>query len=253
MSRILNTISDIARAVFGKRDRIVPTSAVIVASGNSSRMGGINKQFLELSGIPAVARTIMAFEKCDFISEIIVVAKEEDFPCYKELKATYKFKKLTRLVKGGATRQDSARLGFLAISKKSKLVAIHDGARCLITPSEIESVCRAAKKVGAASAATRATDSVKLTNGKNQMISDSTDRDRVWLAQTPQVFRTDLYELALKKAKDDGLTVTDDNSLLENLGVSIKLVECGRHNIKITTPEDISLAEAIISTRGKEI
>lgn len=249
MSKVLNTISDCIRAVCGKSDRIQPTSAVILASGNSTRMGGVSKQAMLLCGTPVIARTLTAFDECEYISEIILVARREDFPFYRELQEQYKFKKLTHLVAGGARRQISAKNGFSAVSKRSKFVAIHDGARCLITSEQIAEVCRAAYKIGAASAATRAIDSVKITNGKNLFISSSAQREHVWLAQTPQVFRSEMYELALKKAEDDGLTVTDDNSLLENLGVKIKLVECGRTNIKITTPDDVPLAEAIISTR----
>lgn len=252
MSGILSKISDCIRTICKKSDRIQPTSAIILASGNSTRMGGVSKQTMLLSGTPVIARTLCAFDECEYIDEIILVAREEDFSLCRELQREYKFKKLTRLVGGGATRQISARNGFSAISKKSKFVAIHDGARCLITSEQIAQVCRAAYKTGAASAATRAIDSVKLTNGKNLFIASSAQREHIWLAQTPQIFRAETYELALKRAEDDGLVVTDDNSLVENLGVKIKLVECGRTNIKITSPEDVPLAEAIISTREGE-
>lgn len=254
MSTVFNKISDCIRAICGKDDRIQPTSAVILASGNSTRMGkGISKQLLELDGIPVIVRTIQAFDACEYISEIILVAREEDFPIYREFQRVYGFSKLTRLVAGGATRQISARNGFSAISKRSRFVAIHDGARALITSQQIAEVCTAAYKVGGASAATRAVDSVKVTNGKNLFISSSENRDHIWLAQTPQIFKTETYELALKKAEVDGLVVTDDNSLVENLGARIKLVECGRSNIKITEPDDIPLAEAIIRSREKTV
>ena len=128
----------------------------------------------------------------------------------------------------------------------------HDGARCLITPEQIEAVCTAAYKVGGATAATRAIDSIKVSNGKNQMISSSANRNHIWLAQTPQVFKTEIYELALKKAEIEGLTVTDDNSLVENLGTDIKLIECGRNNIKITTRDDLPIALAILKARGDD-
>jgi 2-C-methyl-D-erythritol 4-phosphate cytidylyltransferase len=178
-----------------------------------------------------------------------VVAKEEEFYLYQEFQKLYKFKKLVRLVSGGNTRQDSVKNGFAAISNNTRFVAIHDGARCLITCEQIEKVCAAAFKVGSATAATRAIDSVKVSNGKNLFIDSSANRDHIWLAQTPQVFKREIYELALKKAEADKLTVTDDNSLVENLGCSIKLVECGRNNIKITTPDDIPLALAIIKAQ----
>ena len=145
------------------------------------------------------------------------------------------------------------RNGFSAISKGTRFVAIHDGARCLITPSQIEAVCREAYKHDCATAATRAVDSIKVSSGKNLYIESSTNRNHVWMAQTPQVFKTEIYELALKKADAYHLEVTDDNSLVENLGVPIKLVECGRSNIKITTPDDIPLALAILKSREEAL
>lgn len=250
MGKFIHKITDTVRAICGIKDRIAPTSAIIVASGNSTRMGeGVSKQMIMLDGIPVVARTIMAFDECECIDEIIVVAKQEEFYLYKEFQKLYHFKKFVRLVSGGATRQESVKNGFSAINKNSKFVAIHDGARCLITPSQIEEVCTAAYKVGGATAATRAIDSIKVSNGKNQMISSSANRNHIWLAQTPQVFKTEIYELALKKAEIEQLAVTDDNSLVENLGTDIKLVECGRNNIKITTREDIPIALAILKAR----
>lgn len=250
MGKILHKITDTIRAIIGAKDRIQPTTAIIVASGNSTRMGeGISKQMLLLDNIPVIARTIMAFDESEYIDEIIVVAKEEEFYLYQEFQKLYKFKKLVRLVNGGNTRQESVKHGFAAISKKAKFVAIHDGARCLITKEQIESVCTSAYKHDCATAATRAIDSVKISNGKNLFIDSSANREHIWLAQTPQVFKREIYELALKKAAADGLTVTDDNSLVENLGCSIRLVECGRNNIKITTPDDIPIALAIIKSR----
>ena len=253
MGKILSAISDVIRAISGSKDRIQPTSAIIVASGNSTRMGeNVSKQLLSLDNIPVVARTISAFDECEYIKEIIVVAKKEEFPFYQEFQKTYRFKKFVRLVSGGETRQESVRNGFSAISKQCKFVAIHDGARCLITPEQIRDVCRVAYKVGAATAATRAVDSIKISNGKNLYIDSSANRDHVWLAQTPQVFKTEIYQQALVQAEIDKLSVTDDNSLVENLGCNIRLVECGRENIKITTPSDVHLALAIIRARESE-
>ena len=253
MGNFIHKITDTVRAICGFKDRIQPTSAIIVASGNSTRMGaGISKQMILLDKIPVVARTIMAFDACECISEIVVVSKPEEFCLYKEFQKLYGFKKLVRLVSGGETRQESVKNGFSAINKNSKFVAIHDGARCLITPSQIEEVCTAAYKIGGATAATRAIDSIKLSNGKNKLISGSANRNHVWLAQTPQVFKTEIYELALKKAEIEKLEVTDDNSLVEALGANIQLVECGRNNIKITTREDIPIALAILKSREEK-
>ena len=254
MGNFIHKITDTIRAITGKKDRIQLTSAVIVASGNSTRMGdGVSKQMIMLDNIPVVAHTIMAFDECECIDEIVVVAKQEEFYLYKEFQKLYGFKKFVRLVSGGATRQESVRNGFSAINKNSKFVAIHDGARCLITPSQIEEVCATAYKVGGATAATRAIDSIKVSNGKNKLITSSANRNHIWLAQTPQVFRVETYELALKKADAEKLEVTDDNSLVENLGADIKLVECGRNNIKITTKEDLPIALAILKSREESL
>ena len=123
MGKILHKITDTIRAIAGKKDRIEPTTAIIVASGSSTRMGeGISKQMILLDEIPVVARTIMAFDESEYINEIIVVAKEDEFYLYQEFQKLYKFKKLVRLVSGGKTRQESVKNGFSAISKNTKFV-----------------------------------------------------------------------------------------------------------------------------------
>ena len=163
--------------------------------------------------------------------------------------STHSITKLTKLVQGGETRAESVKNGFSAIDKKAKYVAIHDGARCLITPEMIRKVLRAAYRNKAASAATSVSDTVKLSD-KRHMISQTLDRDLIYLAQTPQVFHADLYRAALAKCNPEGCT--DDNQLMEQLGVAVKLVDCGKENIKITRPEDIRFAELLLAARGEE-
>lgn len=246
-------IANLLRTVTGSDKRPQPTSAVIAAAGCSTRMSssdGITKQHMIVGGIPVVVRTMLAFEKCSLISEIIVSAREEEMPIYGEYKKQYNITKLKHVVKGGATRQESVRLGFNAIDPDSKFVAIHDGSRCLITPEQIESVCLAAYRDHAATAATAVRDTVKLA-GKRGYIDTTVDRDLVWLAQTPQVFYVPLYRAAAYSALDQGFEATDDNSLVERIKNPIKLVECGRENIKITTPDDLTMAEHILSARKK--
>ncbi len=253
MGKICNKIADLVRAVGGKGDRIRPTAAIILAGGSSTRMGeGISKQMLELDGMPVIAHTLRAFDESEYISEIIVVAKPDEFPLYRAIQKKYDFKKFKKLVSGGNSRQDSAENGFLQVSDGCKFVAIHDGARCLVTPEIIRDVCREAYRYDAATAATRSTDSVKMTNGKNLFIDSSPNRSFVFLAQTPQIFNRELYGIALSQAKADNLKVTDDNSIIENLGHRVKLVECGRENLKITTKEDITLALAILRARREK-
>ena len=229
------------------------TSAVIVAGGSSTRMGnGISKQFLELSGIPVVVRTLLAFENTQEIDEIIVVAKKEEIELYNGFKSMYGLTKLKKAVVGGSTRKESAENGFLSISPKSNFVAIHDGARCLITPEEISRVCHEAYKHGAATAASRAIDTIKIA-AADGFIEKTVDRDSVWHAQTPQIFGADLYRAALAVAEQDGISVTDDCSLVEHINHKIKLVECSRSNIKITTQGDFHHAKAIIRAREKKL
>ena len=227
-------------------------TAIIVAGGSGTRMGmDKNKAFIPLLGDAIIKHTVNAFCSVKEISKLIIVTRKVDIPECQEIFSDLKVD--FEIIEGGKTRQESVRNGFSAISKGTRFVAIHDGARCLITPSQIEAVCREAYKHDCATAATRAVDSIKVSSGKNLYIESSANRNHVWMAQTPQVFKTEIYELALKKADADHLEVTDDNSLVENLGVPIKLVECGRSNIKITTPDDIPLALAILKSREEAL
>lgn len=224
------------------------TSAVILAGGSSTRMGeGVSKQLLKIDGIPVIVHTLLAFEVCEAINEIIVVAKKDELPIYELYKKDYSITKITKIVPGGETRQQSAAKGFAEISDKADYVAIHDGARCLVTPEEIERVCAGAYSCGAATAAARATDTVKIA--KSGLIKETVDRENVWLAQTPQVFGANIYRAALAMAEKDGISVTDDCSMVEHIDYRIKLIECSKNNLKITTVDDIPLTVAIFKSR----
>ena len=226
------------------------TAAVIVAAGNSTRMGSkTNKQFLELCGVPVLAHTLMAYQQCKLIRQIVVVTKPECFEAVYQMAKKYGITKLTDLASGGATRQESAKNGIAKLKAEVRYVAIADGARCLITPAQIAKVCLRAYRYKAASAAHLLADTVKRTTSAG-MTKETVDRTNLWQAQTPQIFHTALYHAAIYKADDDGFTVTDDNSLVEHLGYQVRMVECGMENIKITTPEDLPLAEAILAYRS---
>lgn len=212
--------------------------------------GGVSKQLIEICGTPAVVHTLLAFERTTEIDEIIIVAKADEIKLYEEFKKSYKISKLKKAVVGGKTRQQSAAKGFAAISENSGYVAIHDAARCLITPEEISAVCSAAYTFGAATAAAPAIDTIKLADS-NGFVEKTIDRKTVWHAQTPQIFGADLYRAALAVCGEDGVEVTDDNSLVEYIERPIKLVECSRDNIKITTPEDIAHARTVLKKRAK--
>ena len=231
----------------GGKDPSPRTAAIIVAAGSSTRMGAkVSKQFLELSGIPVLAHTLRAFEGSRYIDEIVVVSRAEDIDAVRQLAKAHKITKLTAVVRGGDTRAASVRRGFRKIHPKTRFVAIHDGARCLITPQQIAKVCRMAYRHRAATAACPVCDTVKLKNQRG-FIETTIDRDKVFLAQTPQVFHADLYRAALAHVQDD--RITDDNQLMERIKHPVKLVDCGKENIKITTPDDIAMAEFILSKR----
>ena len=248
---VTTKIAQILRAVAGTPDPKNFTSAVICAAGSSTRMGAdTTKQFILLDGIPVVARTLQAFEAADTIHEIIVVAKEDEIPLYDGFKEAYGITKLTQVIAGGETRQDSARLGSDVVDKRSVFVAIADGARCLVTPEEIQKVCHAAYQWGAASAGLKVADTVKTVD-KSAFIETTPDREFVWLAQTPQVFATNLYRAAAYACKDEKFTATDDNQLMEHIHIPVKMVKCRRENIKITEPDDLLFAHAILDARKR--
>jgi len=224
--------------------------AIILAGGSSTRMGGdISKQWLTLDGLPVIVRTLMAFDGAETVSDILLVVRAEEKERYGGIAEQYGIGKLRGIALGGDTRQASAKNGFLAVAEKADMVAIHDGARCLITPAEIDRVVTEAAGHGAATAAARGVDTVKLGTAAG-FIEKTVDRNHVWMAQTPQVFRTNVYHAALAIAERDGITVTDDCSLAEHIEYPVCLVECSRDNIKLTTKEDIARAEAILRARA---
>ncbi len=222
------------------------TSAVILAAGNGTRFGGdVKKQYAEVLGVPCVVHSLRAFESSPFINEIILVGDSEVLTSLVE---AYGISKVSAVVSGGATRQESAARGFDAVNKKCSHVALHDAARCLITPDIIEAVVRAAYKYRAAAAAHACEDTVKQCD-KDGIVEKTIDRDKIWTVQTPQVFDADVYRVAAYMAIRDGATVTDDCMLCERLGFKVKMVECGRENIKLTSPADLRLCEALLKSK----
>ncbi|MBR5538345.1 MAG: 2-C-methyl-D-erythritol 4-phosphate cytidylyltransferase, partial [Clostridia bacterium] len=213
MSEIFNKAKEIMYAAIGKKPFV---SAVILAGGSGSRMGtDKTKQMTVLDSKPLVVHTLLAFEKCEYVNEIIVVARAEECEEYENFKAEYGISKLAKTVVGGKTRQESAKNGFDAMNERSDYVAIHDAARALITPEQIKEVIMSAYAHGAAIAATPSTDSIKYAEGVT--VLESIPRDRIWLVQTPQVFRDEIYRAAAYTAQKEGFEATDDASLVENI------------------------------------
>lgn len=246
MSEKYEKIKDAVFAAFGKKKPFV--SAVILAGGVGSRMGGgKRKQMRLLCGKPLIMHTLLAFEQCECINEIVLVAHEDEIGCYAELCAQYGIAKLSKTVAGGSTRQQSAKLGFDAICTEADYVALHDGARALVTPEEIKTVVLTAMAHGAAIAACRSTDTVKYADGV--FVDQTLDRANIWLAQTPQVFRDEIYRAAIYTAVTEGFEATDDAALVEHIGIRVRIAECAGGNFKITYPEDLIRAEAVLSER----
>ena len=249
MSNIFTKIADLARAVTGKPPMPPKTAAIVLAAGASTRMGGeIPKQLIEINGKPVMIHSLLAFEMSDFISEIVLVTPDGCEREYRRIAKSFGISKLSAVVAGGDTRTKSAMNGFKKLGVDVKFGAIHDAARCLVTPEIIDRVCMSAVKYNAATAATRSTDTVKVS-GTNKFVDHTEDRNHVWLAQTPQVFLCDLYRAASYIAEGSHLSLTDDNALIENVNHKVRLVECGKYNMKITTPEDLIVAEALLKAR----
>ena len=219
-----------------KSDDIKKVSAVIVAAGSSSRMHGIDKQLLDIGGMPVIARAVSAFQRSEIISEIVIVTREDLIGKINDLVSTYGFNKVTAVVNGADTRQKSVFNGISATSGTCEYVAIHDGARPFVTQDIIKNTVAAAIKYGAASAAQTAKDTVKIAEDNGKIVK-TVDRDTVRLMQTPQVF---------EKSVPNSEMFTDDCVLMENFGRPVYCVESSPLNLKITTREDIIFAEAII-------
>ena len=235
---------DISKVTNGMR-KVLPLKycgAVIVAAGTASRMGGIDKVMAELDGEPMILRTVRTFQNCDAIKEIVVVTREDLILPIMGLCAG--LDKVQAVICGGASRQESVRLGLNALSNKVKLVAVQDGARPLITSAVIDRTVRAAHSYGAAAPAVPVKDTIKVVTGG--VVKETPDRASLQAVQTPQVFDCDLLRGALKKAREDGAAVTDDCSAVERLGMAIKIVEGDERNIKVTTPLDLKIAKLLL-------
>ena len=216
--------------------------AVIVAAGSASRMGGIDKVMAPLKGEPMIVHTVRAFQNCDAISEIVIVTRGDLILPITQL--TNEFDKVTAVVLGGSSRQESVANGLNALSDKCKLAAIQDGARPLVTWQLIDRVVRAAHAHNAAIPVIPVKDTIKVCN--SALVVNTPDRSTLRAVQTPQVFDFDLLRGALKKAAEDGAEVTDDCSAVELLGMTVRTVEGDERNLKVTTPLDLKLAEMLM-------
>lgn len=220
-------------------------SAVIVAAGSSHRMGGEDKQFVNLLGKPVLVRSMEAFEHCPIIKEIIVVTKESSVKAVYEAAEKFGIKKLAAVVKGGDSRAQSVKNGVEAVSADAEFVAIHDGARPLVTSDDIARCANDAFKYGGALLSVPVTDTVKYGR-KNGFVEYTPAREKLFAAQTPQIFELGLYRSAMERAFKELSDWTDDSRIFENDGRKVFLTVGSRKNIKITSPEDVLIAEAFL-------
>ena len=222
--------------------------AVLLAAGNSTRMGGSRSKVLEeLEGRPALCRSLEVLDRCPLIGEICLVCREQDRGDM--LPLTSGLNTPVRVVPGGAQRQDSVEQGVEALTGPWEYVAIHDGARPLVTEEVLAAVCRDAMAHGAATAAVPSKDTCKLADGAG-FVAATPARDRLWAVQTPQAFSLALYREALEKARAAGQSYTDDCQLIEAAGGKVKLTMGDYRNIKLTTPEDLLAARAYLGGEG---
>ena len=226
-------------------------SAVVLAAGNSQRMGK-DKVLMPIGGAPVIAHTLKALQGSDIIDEIVIVTKYESIQEIADICNEHGISKASRVIRGGKTRLESALIGVSNVSEKATLIAIHDGARPFVTEKLIDRVVHAAKTHSAAAPAVTASDTVRLLNSKGA-VTATPDRDLVALVQTPQVFLAELIKAALTRAMDKGFRVTDDCSAVEAMGYKVTIVAGEADNIKLTTTRDIYAAEGILAERrGKQ-
>ena len=223
--------------------RVPYTAAVIVAAGSATRMGGVDKILAPIGLEPAIVRAVRPFQSCDCIREIVVVTREDLLVDVSRAMHMAHFDKVTMVVCGGATRAESVSRGLDTVSKKTKLAAIHDGARPFVTEDVIERAVRAAAKFGAAAPAIPVKDTIK--RAESGLVLETPDRSTLFAVQTPQVFRTEEIRSVLRCAIAQGLPLTDDCSAMEAAGRPVRLTPGDVENLKITTPVDLRIAEAI--------
>lgn len=231
----------------GRREEKPACAAVILAAGGSVRMGS-DKILARIEELPVLARTLRPFQNAPCISEIVVVTSAEKLMEVTELCREYNIGKVSKVVSGGKTRAESALTGVSEVSSDAELIAIHDGARPLVTEELILRTVETAAKKYAAVPAIRSTDTLKIA-GEDGAITGSVDRESTWRIQTPQVFKADLIKAALTKAMKKEIPLTDDSSAMDLLGVTTYIVEGDEENIKLTRPLDLLLAAAILRDR----
>jgi len=219
---------------------------LIVAAGKSVRMGPkVDKAFLSLGTKPVLAYSLMAFESCESIDGVILVVRKDRVDAARGMAQMFGCSKIKRVVAGGATRQVSVQNGLSAMPEEVAIVAVHDGARPCVTPDLIAETIKVAKRNGSGVAAVKITDTVKHVD-KGYTVSKTVDRKRLWTVQTPQTFKLDLLNDAFAAVRKKGTSVTDEASAVELTGHAVRLVPGPFSNVKITSPDDLLVAAALL-------
>lgn len=221
-------------------------TAVFPAAGQGRRMNaGINKVFLDLLGKPILVHTLQRFSRSKKINHLVVVVAAEDVSFIRKLLKAIPGLKPYQVVAGGSERQYSIANGLAVVPEESEIILVHDAARPLTSIETIDRVVEGAREVGGAIAAVPEKNTVKIV-GEDGIVKETPPRKNLWEVQTPQGFRRDILLEAYRKAREDGFLGTDDASLVERLGAPVKVVESDYQNIKVTTPEDMLIAEAFL-------
>ena len=227
------------------------TSAIVVAAGTSQRMG-FDKLTAKLAGCPVFIRTLQRFEICSEVKEIILVVHPERLKQFGSLVADFGLSKVNRVVAGGEQRHLSVAAGLQATSLTADLVAVHDGARPLISPEVISLAIREARECGAVSVAAPIVETVKRAD-EDQRVVSSVERFGLWTMQTPQVFRREWLVRAYETVLAGGISVTDEVSAVQTAGFPVKLLTNPGWNLKITYPRDLDLAEILFNLESSNV
>ncbi len=225
-------------------------SVIVPAAGSASRMEGTDKILAPLGDRPVLMHTLRRLQECPYVDEIVVVTREDLMaPIGREVRA-WKCTKVSRIVRGGRSRAESVWIGLGRVDERARLIGIHDGARPLVSRQVLEEVFRAAAKTGAAAPAVPVKDTIKRVDGRG-CVAETVERSELRAVQTPQVFEADLIRAALQQARENELEITDDCSAVEALGMKVLLTSGSYENIKITTPVDLILGEAILRCQSE--
>ena len=231
----------------GHREKAKICSAGVVAAGSATRMEGIDKILTTLGDVPVLVHTLRVFQRCPEISEVVVVTREDLLLDVSQVCKAFALDKVTKVVVGGSQRALSVLTGLRETRQDADLIAIHDGARPLVTDEILQETVARAAVTGAAAPAIPVTDTIKRV--EEGFAVDTVDRSTLFAVQTPQIFQADLIRAAVQQSVEENLTLTDECAAVERLGMKVAMTRGSRENIKITTPFDLLLGEAILDSR----